>query len=88
MRFVLLIALLLPQVLLAGVGTDVFIRGKIGGVIEKERVKIIDSFDQSYFIEKKYFPQGFKFLQGESFMIEVPEEVLKNLEISKKRPSK
>jgi hypothetical protein len=70
--------------LFAGVSDEVFIRGKIGGDFDEKKVKVIDSFNQSYYLEKKYFPKDFNFKQGESFSIEVPEAALKDLKISKK----
>jgi len=84
MKNLILILTIFSSSLFAGVGEEVFIRGKIGGDFDDKKVKVIDSFNQSYYLEKKYFPKDFNFKQGESFSIEVPEAALKDLKISKK----
>jgi len=84
MKNLILILTIFSSSLFAGVGEEVFIRGKIGGDFDDKKVKVIDSFNQSYYLEKKYFPKDFNFKQGESFSIEVPEAALKDFKILKK----
>ncbi len=69
----------------SGVSSEIFIQGKIGNEFDDQKVKIIDSLNQTYFLEKKYFPKDFTFKQGESFSIEIPEEALDNIKLIKKK---
>jgi len=85
MKNLIFIFVVFSSSLFAGVGEEVFIRGKIGGDFDEKKVKVIDSFNQSYYLEKKYFPKDFNFKQGESFSIEVPEDAVKEIKISKKK---
>lgn len=68
----------------ADASRDVFIRGKIGGDFNEKRVKVIDSFGQSYYLARRLFPKDFKFKQGEPFAIEVHEKELNKVKILKK----
>ncbi|HXH74208.1 MAG TPA: hypothetical protein VNJ08_04540 [Bacteriovoracaceae bacterium] len=69
----------------AGLGEEVFIRGKIGNDFDDKKVKVIDSFGQSYYLARKLFPADFKFKQGESFAIEVSEKEVEKIKIIKKK---
>lgn len=79
-----MIALSLSLTAFAGVGEEVFIRGKIGNDFDDKRVKVTDTLGQTYYLSKHLFPSDFKFKQGESFAIEVPEKELNNVKIIKK----
>lgn len=69
----------------AGVGDEIFIRGKIGNDFDEKKVKVVDSFGQTYYLSKQHFPKDFKFKQGEAFAIEVPEKELDKIKIIKKK---
>lgn len=69
----------------AGVGDEVFIRGKIGNDFDDKKVKVVDSFGQSYYLGKHLFPKDFRFKQGEAFAIEVPEKEVDKIKIIKKK---
>lgn len=79
-----LLALLMFSSAFADASRDVFIRGKIGNEFNDEKVKVIDSLGQTYFLARKLFPADFKFKQGESFAIEVHEKELDTIKILKK----
>jgi hypothetical protein len=66
------------------VDKNVLIRGKVSSVFDEKNVKIIDSFEQVYFIPRKYFPKDFQIKQGSSFSIELPEVELENLKVKVK----
>ncbi len=85
MKMSLFVVLISMASSFAGVGEEVFIRGKIGGDFDDKKVKVIDSFNQSFYLEKKYFPKDFTFKQGESFAIEVPESAIKDVKVTKKK---
>jgi hypothetical protein len=63
---------------------EVFIRGKIGNDFNEKKVKVIDSYGQTYYLARELFPAGFKFQQGEAFAIEVNENEIDKLKIIKK----
>jgi hypothetical protein len=69
----------------SGAGSEVLIRGKVGGSFNDQYVKITDSFGQSYVIPTHYFPKTFVFKQGADFVIEVPDTEVQDL---KKNPFK
>ncbi len=69
----------------AGLGEEVFIRGKIGNDFNDNKVNVTDSFGQSYYLAKNLFPADFKFKQGESFAIEVSEKEVDKIKIIKKK---
>lgn len=68
----------------AGVAEEVFIRGKIGNDFDDKKVKVVDSFNQVYYLPKSAFPKDFKFRQGEPFGIEVSESVVESVKLQKK----
>lgn len=61
----------------------VLIKGKIGSVFDGQKVKVTDSLNQSYFLPKRLFPKDFKFNQGASFTVEVPEKELDSIKVKK-----
>ncbi len=80
-HFLILIFTFVSTILFAAVDDQVFITGRIMRVIEKNRVRVIDSDGQTYFIPKKYFKPGFKFELEKSFSLEMPVEDFKKLDI-------
>ena len=78
------IFILFSSMALAGVSTDVLIRGKIGNDFNEKQVKVHDTLGQSYYLPRSSFPKNFKFKQGESFSIEVHEKVLDKVKMLKK----
>lgn len=76
--------LLISLTAFAETSRDVFIRGKIGNEFNDKEVKVQDSLGQKYYLPKSVFPKGYKFKQGESFAIEVPESALNKVKILKK----
>lgn len=83
--FIIIIMSFVSFAAFAGVGEDVFIRGKIGNDFDDKKVKVVDSFGQTYYLSKQYFPKDFKFKQGEVFAIEVPEKEIDKIKIIKKK---
>jgi hypothetical protein len=79
-----LLLLFLSLSAFADVGREVFIRGKVGNEFNEEKVKVTDSIGQTYFLPKRLFPKDFKFIQGQSFAIEVDEKELDQVKILKK----
>ena len=61
----------------------IFIQGQIGNAFDKEKVKVIDSNDQTYFLPKSVFPKNFKFEKGKMFNVEVTLDQYKELDIKK-----
>lgn len=60
-----------------------FIRGKISNEFDDKKVKVIDTQGQKYFLPRGAFPADFKFKQGESFAIEIPDRELEKIKILK-----
>jgi hypothetical protein len=82
-KFFVLLSILSSFSVMADLDNQVFIRGKIGNVFNEDEVKVTDSYDQVYFLPRKYFPKKFVFKQGVSFAIEIPEEELDKLKVKK-----
>lgn len=61
----------------------VFIQGRIGNAFDKKQVKVIDRYNQTYYLSKFYFSKNFKFKEGQIFNIEIPLEEYKALEMKK-----
>lgn len=76
-----LFLLTFPIIVCSGVSSEVFIQGQVGNEFDDVKVKITDSLDQTYYLEKKYFPKDFVFKQGENFAIEVPEEAIEKIKL-------
>lgn len=79
----LLLALLSLEVA-AAVGSEVLIRGKIGNEFDENKIKVVDSDKQVYFLPRKYFPKDVPVKQGQEFSIEIDESELKNIKLLKK----
>ena len=79
-----LILLLLSFQVFADTSRDVFIRGKIGNEFDDQKVKVIDSEGQTYFLARHLFPKELKIKQGQAFAIEVHEKELDKVKILKK----
>ena len=78
------IAFLLINTVWAEVSREVFIRGKVGNEFDENKVKIIDSLGQSYFLPRSLFPKDFNFKAGESFSLEVDQKEIQNIKLLKK----
>jgi len=74
-----------PILLWGGVSSEVFVQGRVGNEFDDVKVKIIDSFNQTYYLEKKYFPKDFVFKQGANFAIEVPDEAVEKIKLIRKK---
>lgn len=68
----------------ADTSREVFIRGKIGNEFDDQRVKVIDSEGQNYYLARRLFPQDLVIKQGQSFAIEVHEKELNKIKLLKK----
>lgn len=68
---------------IAATSGEVLIRGKIGNSFDEKKVKVIDNLGQVYNLPRSAFPKGFIFKQGKTFSLEVPENILTNLKVSK-----
>ncbi len=79
-----LLIMLLSVSAFADTSRDVFIRGKIGNQFDDQKVKIIDSEGQTYFLARHLFPKDLTIKQGQSFAIEVHEKELNNVKLLKK----
>jgi hypothetical protein len=85
MRF--LFAIFLVTSAYAEVSSSVFIKGKIGGMFDEKKVKVIDSFGQTYFISRGAFPKKQVIREGAPFQIEIDEKeiIYENKVIKKKK---
>jgi hypothetical protein len=81
----ILLLILWSVTVLSGVSSDVLIRGKIGAEFDERQVKVIDSFGQSYFLPREVFPKDFVIKQGESFTLEINDEILDKVKVVKKQ---
>ncbi len=61
----------------------VFIQGQIGNAFDKDKVKVVDSHDQTYYLPKSVFPKNFKFEKGKIFNVEITIDQYKELDIKK-----
>jgi hypothetical protein len=61
------------------------ISSAMADTFDEEKVKVIDSFGQSYFLSKSVFPKDFVFKGGAPFTFEVSEEELENKKITMKK---
>jgi hypothetical protein len=82
MKYILLALFSLSAI--AGTSRDVFIRGKIGSDFDEQKVKVIDSEGQSYYLARHLFPKEIVIKQGQSFAIEVNEKELDKVKLLKK----
>jgi len=79
-----LLFILLSMNAFADTSRDVFIRGKIGNEFDENKVKVIDSEGQTYFLARHLFPKDLTIKQGQTFAIEVHEKELNKVKILKK----
>jgi len=70
---------LFSTVVFSSTDSSVIISGVIGNSYNDNEVKVTDSLEQSMLIPSRLFPKGFKFSQGISFSIEVPESEIENI---------
>lgn len=68
----------------ADTSRDVFIRGKIGNEFDENKVKVIDTSGQTYFLSRHLFPKDLTIKQGQTFAIEVHEKELNKIKLLKK----
>lgn len=68
--------LLFTTTAFAALDENIFVQGKIGNAFDKQKVKVVDSHGQKYWLPKSAFPKNFKFEEGAVFNIEVPEAVM------------
>lgn len=84
MKFKLFILIFLCSfVTKAELDEKIYIHGQIGNAFDKEKVRVIDSHNQTYFLPKSVFPRDFKFKQGAAFNVEITIQQFKDLEIKK-----
>lgn len=67
----------------ADLDDKVLISGKIGNAFDKEKVKVIDSHNQTYYLPRSVFSKNFVPKQDESFSVEINVQQFKELEIEK-----
>ena len=67
----------------ADLDDKIFISGKIGNAFNKERIKVIDSHNQVFYLPRAVFPKDFKPKQDENFNVEISVQQFKELEIKK-----
>lgn len=79
-----LILMMMSMNVFAAVGTDVLITGKIANEFDEQKVKVIDSEGQKYFLARRLFPKDLVIKQGQPFAIEIHEKELKNIKLLKK----
>lgn len=79
-----LIIALLSLSAFADASRDVLIRGKIGNEFDEQKVKVIDSEGQTYYLARHLFPKEVVIKQGQSFSFEVHEKELNKVKLLKK----
>ncbi len=67
----------------ADLDDKIFISGKIGNAFDKDKIKVIDSHNQLFYLPRTVFPKNFKPQQGENFSVEITVQQFKELEIKK-----
>jgi hypothetical protein len=76
--------LLVISNVLASASKEVFIRGKITGVFDEKKVKVVDHLGQTYFLPRHVFPKEVLIKQGQEFSVEVHETDIEQVKILKK----
>lgn len=71
------------QFTFAGLDDAIFIQGQIGNSFDQNKVKVIDSHNQVYYLPRSVFSKQIKIQQGQPFSVEITLEQFKNLEIKK-----
>jgi predicted ThiF/HesA family dinucleotide-utilizing enzyme len=69
----------------AEISSDILIRGKIGSSFDENKVEVIDSFGQKYFLPRSAFPKDFVVREGTPFSVEVDEKEIENQKIKVKK---
>ena len=83
MKYFLLTFFCLAQVQ-AYVGGEILVRGKISNSFDDQKVQVVDSLGQKYYLPRKVFPQHVLIKQGASFSIEVGDDVMQKVVVLKK----
>lgn len=87
LRFILIATLLCSCAAFAALDDNIMIQGKIQS-FDKNSAQVIDEHGQSFKLERKYFPKGFVFETGKTFMLEMKFEDFDKLEIKKSKTQK
>ena len=80
---IFLLSGLVPNVANAAVDNLILVRGKVANVWTKEKVKITDHFNQTYYLPRMVFPKDFVFQSGKTFTVEITTQQLDQLEVIK-----
>ena len=81
MKKIFIFIYLFSALALADLDQKILIHGTIGNAFDKEKVKVTDSHQQTYFLPKSVFPQKFKFEKDQKFNIEISEDLFNSLKI-------
>lgn len=79
------IVVLIYAVAIAGVDSNVIIRGRIGSSFDEEKVKVVDNKGQTFFLPRRVFPKDFVFKQGADFYLDLPAAELNDIKIKKSK---
>ncbi len=82
-KYIIGLLLFMGVVSQAAFDDKVFIQGQIGNAFDKDKVKVVDSHDQTYYLPKSVFPKNFKFEKGKIFNVEITVDQYKELNIKK-----
>ncbi len=80
-----IIFFILASFAMAGISSDVIIKGKIGATFDESRVEVIDSFGQKYFLPRSAFSKDFLVREGTPFSVEVDEKEIESQNIKVKK---
>lgn len=78
-----LVGCFLPQISKAAVDEHVLVRGQVANVWTKEKVKVTDQFDQTYYLPRAVFPKNFIFQSGKAFTVEITDQQLDQIVLIK-----
>lgn len=82
-KYIIWISLFIGVASQAAFDDKVFIQGQIGNAFDKDKVKVTDTHDQTYYLPKSVFPKNFKFEKGKIFNVEITVDQYKELDIKK-----
>ncbi len=82
-KYIIGISLFIGVASQAAFDDKVFIQGQIGNAFDKDKVKVTDTHDQTYYLPKSVFPKNFKFEKGKIFNVEITVDQYKELDIKK-----
>ena len=82
-KYIIGLSLFISFVSQAALDDMVFIQGQIGNAFDKDKVKVTDTHDQTYYLPKSVFPKNFKFEKGKIFNVEITVDQYKELDIKK-----